>query len=233
MNLPPGIRSALSPLVKIFFRLRYQFLHQHKMQKPVMEQIAGLSIIVLPGVLNPHIFLSGERFVKTLNTGLIPVGSDVLELGTGSGAAAVYAAKLGASVTATDINQEAVRCVELNRDLHNLHDNLTVIKGDLFEPVAGRKYDVILFNPPYFSGTPRTAFDHALYYGNLPGLFTTQLHEHLKSDGYAILILSSVGNCNVYLDAFKKNNLDVSVIKEWDLICEKLTVYRVQPGKEK
>ncbi|MFD7860574.1 methyltransferase domain-containing protein [Streptomyces microflavus] len=52
-----------------------------------------------------------------------------LELGTGSGALAVHAARLGARVTAVDISRRAVLCARLNAALHR--QRVTVRYRDL------------------------------------------------------------------------------------------------------
>ena len=38
---------------------------------------------------------------------------------------------------------------------------IDVRQGDLFDPVAGERFDVMLFNPPYYRGVPRDELDHA------------------------------------------------------------------------
>ena len=80
----------------------------------------------------------------------------MLDLGTGSGVGAVFAAQWAGQVVAVDVNPAAVRCARINVLLHGVEDRVDVLQGDLFEPVAGERFDVILFNPPYFPGQPRT-----------------------------------------------------------------------------
>ena len=81
--------------------------------------------------------------VAALNGG----DSDVLELCTGSGAVALEAAAAGARVTAVDISRRSVATVRLNAALRRLR--VDARRGSLFEPVAGRRFDVIATNPPY------------------------------------------------------------------------------------
>ena len=65
----------------------------------------------------------------------------ILDLGTGSGIGALFAARAGCLVTAVDINPEAVRCARINALMNRLEERVQVLEGDLFAPVAGRRSD--------------------------------------------------------------------------------------------
>jgi len=71
----------------------------------------------------------------------------VLDLGTGSGALAVEAARLGGRVTAVDISWRAVAAAWLNGVLNG--QSLRVRHGDLASAVPGRRFHLVLANPPY------------------------------------------------------------------------------------
>jgi ribosomal protein L3 glutamine methyltransferase len=75
----------------------------------------------------------------------------VLDLCTGSGCLAVLAALRfpGAMVDAVDISRDALDVAARNVAAHGLADRVTLHGGDLFEPVAGERYDLIIANPPY------------------------------------------------------------------------------------
>ena len=76
----------------------------------------------------------------------------VLDMGTGSGIAAIAAARRGARVVAVDISTEAVRCARINVLLNRVDDRVEIRCGDLFEPVQGERFDLVLFNPPFYAG---------------------------------------------------------------------------------
>ncbi|MFD3450713.1 HemK2/MTQ2 family protein methyltransferase [Streptomyces sp. NPDC058691] len=79
-----------------------------------------------------------------------PIADDahVLDLGTGTGALALAAAGRGAAqVTAVDASLSAVCTAWLNARLNGLR--VTVLHGDLTAPVTGRRFDLIMANPPY------------------------------------------------------------------------------------
>jgi ribosomal protein L3 glutamine methyltransferase len=77
--------------------------------------------------------------------------TDVLDLCTGSGCLAVMAADLfpRAKVDAVDISKDALQVAKKNVAEYRLEDRITLHEGDLFAPVASRRYDVVLCNPPY------------------------------------------------------------------------------------
>jgi release factor glutamine methyltransferase len=87
----------------------------------------------------------------------ITPGTDVLDLGTGSGALALEAARLGARVTAVDISWRAVLAARVNALLSG--QSISVRRGDLTAAVPGRRFDLVVSNPPYVpspdAGTPR------------------------------------------------------------------------------
>jgi release factor glutamine methyltransferase len=112
----------------------------------------ALSLRVLPGVWRPH---SDARMLARLvaEHGMAS-GADVLDVFTGSGAVALAAATCGArSVTAVDLSRRALLTVRLNARRNRLR--VRTLRGDLFAPVAGQAFDLILANPPYFPGGSR------------------------------------------------------------------------------
>jgi len=85
---------------------------------------------------------------ETVRRREVVVGSRVLDVGTGGGALALAAVRAGArSVTAVDLSMRSVLSARVNALLHRVP--LEVRRGDLFTPVRGRPFDVVLANPPY------------------------------------------------------------------------------------
>jgi release factor glutamine methyltransferase len=72
----------------------------------------------------------------------------VLDVGTGSGAIALAAARAGAaSVTAVDLSLRSVLAARANSLVHGA--GIDVRHGDLFAAVRGRTFDLVVANPPY------------------------------------------------------------------------------------
>ncbi|MBN9607483.1 MAG: methyltransferase [Actinomycetales bacterium] len=80
-----------------------------------------------------------------------PIGA-ALDLGTGSGIQALHLAREGARVVATDLSERALDLAALTLGLAGVDAELHA--GDLFAPVAGRRFARVVSNPPFVI-TPR------------------------------------------------------------------------------
>ncbi len=119
---------------------------------------AGVPFYVDERVIVPRSYLgeiiAGDAF-SSAEEGLAFADPDevtrVLDLCTGSGALAVLAAMRfpDAAVDAVDISADALAVAARNVAEHGLDDRITLRHGDLFTPVAGERYDLIITNPPY------------------------------------------------------------------------------------
>ncbi len=72
-----------------------------------------------------------------------------LDLGAGCGILGILAAQFSDRVTATDLNPRAGEFTRFNARLNGV-ESVDYLTGDTFEPVAGRRFDLILANPPFF-----------------------------------------------------------------------------------
>ena len=77
--------------------------------------------------------------------------SSVLDMCTGSSCLAIVAAHAfpNAHVDAVDLSAEALQVAQRNVDNYHLARRITLIQSDLFTQLKGKKYDVIISNPPY------------------------------------------------------------------------------------
>ncbi|MBW0447839.1 50S ribosomal protein L3 N(5)-glutamine methyltransferase [bacterium M00.F.Ca.ET.228.01.1.1] len=77
--------------------------------------------------------------------------SGVLELCTGSGCLAILAAHAfpNADIDAVDLSAPALEVAARNVADYKLEDRIALFEGDLYAPLAQRRYDVIISNPPY------------------------------------------------------------------------------------
>ena len=85
--------------------------------------------------------------------GVLPVAKPrrILDLCTGSGCLAILAALAfpRATIDAVDLSPGALALARRNVAAHRLGDRISVHRGDLFKPLVGRRYDLIISNPPY------------------------------------------------------------------------------------
>jgi len=78
----------------------------------------------------------------------------VLDIGTGCGLLSLLAARSARRVVATDVVEACVRCTWRNALMNGFEVQVDVRLGDLFAPVAGEVFDLILTNPPQMPTPP-------------------------------------------------------------------------------
>lgn len=148
------------------------------------------------------------------------VGS-ALDLCTGSGVQAFLAARHATRVVATDINPRALNLAAFGARL-NAIANVELRKGDLYEPVEGERFDLILANPPYIV-SPET--DLLFRDAGLPSdSFCERLVRHAPA------FLEQGGCAYVVLDwAHKPDEHWSAPIRRWvtDTGCDTLLLYQV------
>jgi SAM-dependent methyltransferase len=108
-----------------------------------------------------------------------------LDLGTGSGFQAFLAAQHSERVVATDRNARAVALAAFNVQLNGL-DAVECREGDLFEPVAGETFDLIVSNPPFIVSPDN---DYLFLHSGMTGdevcrTIARQAGPHLNEGGF-------------------------------------------------
>jgi ribosomal protein L3 glutamine methyltransferase len=165
LHLPPdrfdafaGARVTHDEQKKIFelieTRIRTRKPAAYLMQKAYLR---GIPFYLDERAIVPRSYLGeildGELFAGE-DTSLIDdprVVARVLDLCTGSGCLAVLAALRfpNAAIDAVDISADALAVAARNVTEHGLEERITLHEGDLFGPVGGARYDLIVSNPPY------------------------------------------------------------------------------------
>lgn len=111
----------------------------------------SLSLEVTPDVLVPR--PETETLVTAALERLPDAEAElrVLDVGTGSGAVALALAseRPKARVVATDLSAAALAVAGRNAERLGLADRVAFAEGDLFEPLAGERFDLVISNPPY------------------------------------------------------------------------------------
>ena len=191
----------------------------------VLERVNGLDLVVLPDVFNPAVFRTSPLLVEAI-ADRINGGIRVLDVGTGTGVAAIQAAVRGAQVTATDINPEAIRCARINALLNQVADRIELRSGDLFAPVHGETFDLVVCNPPFFHGTPASARDAAWRSEDFIARFATGLAGVVAPAGEALVVFSNHADERGLLDKLAPDWIS-TIDRAKDLRNEIVTVYRL------
>jgi release factor glutamine methyltransferase len=151
-----------------------------------------------------------------------------LEVGAGTGLIAIHAAKLGAKVTATDVNPHAVELTRRNAARNQ--ERIQVLQGDLFEKVNGY-FDVIAFNPPYLPGdSSSTSWIERSWSGGekgseIPISFLDQAWRHLAPSGRIYMVLSSLTGLPSVLKTARER-YESEMLEEKRMFFESLFAYR-------
>ena len=110
------------------------------------REFYGLEFAVGPAVLVPRpeteLLVDRARELRPAR---------ILDVGTGSGCIAVACAVRlpEAEVTATDLSAPALEIARENARRHGVAERVRFLEGDLFAPVAGERFDLVVSNPPY------------------------------------------------------------------------------------
>lgn len=137
-----------------------------------------------------HVLGVGAASLSLLQaTPTTPVDS-VLDLGTGSGVLALAQAS-SSHVTATDVHPRALDFAEASLAAGSALEGVELLEGSWFEPVAGRRFDRIVANPPFVVGlgdVDHVYRDSGLNLDGASELVASQAAAHLTPDGSAYLL---------------------------------------------
>ena len=175
-----------------------------------------MRLVIPPGVLKPpsDTYMLADQLRREVRRD----GVSVLDLCSGSGMLAIVAARSGArAVTAVDVSRRAVFATWLNAKLNCAA--VEVVRGDLFKAVAGRRFDVIVSNPPYLISAgqqlPRRGAPRAWDAGPNGRLFLDPIcahaHEHLAPDGVLLLVHSSLCDEQQTIDDLSSRGYEVEI----------------------
>ena len=137
---------------------------------------------------------------------------NVLDLCTGSGCLAILAALAfpQAEIDAVDVSGDALEVAARNIADYGLEDRVRLHRGDLFGPLGGRRYDLIISNPPYVDAEgmadlprecraePKLAFDGGADGIDIVRRILEQAGRHLTAQGG---LLCEIGRCRPALEA--------------------------------
>ena len=115
--------------------------------------------------------------------------------------------------------------------MSDLEGRLDIRHGDLFGPVAGERFDLVLFNPPFYLGVPKDDRDAAWRSNDVAQRFAAGLGDHLAPAGVALVLLSSFGDaCALFESELRANGFQLDVFARRRFINETLTILRATRG---
>lgn len=191
----------------------------------VFETVRGIPLVVFPGIFHPALFLSTPLLLDAIEQSELGTHSIVLDLGTGSGICAIFAALKGAQVTASDISPIAVRCARANIIVNNLEDRVRVLEGNLFQPVENERFDLIIFNPPYYEGKPTDWAEYAWRGEDVLHRFVQGLSAHLAPRGKVLLSVSTELDLSVIKRKLQDSGFGIREIRKRRIPAETIYVY--------
>jgi ribosomal protein L3 glutamine methyltransferase len=161
-------------------------------------------------LLEQHFGGDGEEDAGSLISNPDAVES-VLDLCTGSGCLAILAARHfpNAEIDAVDVSKDAIDVATRNVGEYGLEDRLTLHRGDLFKPLGGKLYDLIISNPPYVDAQgmadlprecraePKLAFDGGADGLDIVRRILDEAQAHLTPQGG---LLCEIGRCRPQLE---------------------------------
>jgi release factor glutamine methyltransferase len=169
--------------------------------------------VVLPGVFHPR----SDTWLLARAACREPPGAvSVLELCAGPAFAGVSAARRhGARLTTVDVSWPAVLNAWLNGRLNGVP--IRALRGDLFAPVSGRRFDLIIANPPYVpgprpsAGTAERAWDAGGDGRAIIDRICAAAPAHLAPGGVLLLVHSEVCGAEATLSAYTRAQLEPAV----------------------
>ena len=158
-GLPPDFGdSAISRFATPEEMRRFETLLGDRIQtrQPLAYLLGQAWFAGLPFTVNEHVLVPRSPLAELILGGFAPWVEPqrlrrVVDVGTGSGCLAIATAHYWPQVTvdAVDISPEALALAQRNAERHAVADRVDVIRSDLLDALDGRRYDVILANPPY------------------------------------------------------------------------------------
>jgi release factor glutamine methyltransferase len=175
-----------------------------------------MRLLTLPGVFRPR--SDSWMLAGALREEPLPRDGRVLDVCTGSGLLAVTAALCGARATAVDVSRRAVLCAALNARINGVR--VRALRGDLFAPVEGERFDAIVANPPYLPAEddelpahgPARAWDAGRDGRALLDRLCAHAPDHLAPSGVLLVVHSSLCDPGATLAALRERGLRAEIV---------------------
>jgi release factor glutamine methyltransferase len=171
-------------------------------------------LVTLPGVFRP--ISDTWLLARALDAEPLPAGARLLDLCSGSGVLAIRAARR-AQVTAVDVSRRSVATIRLNARLNGV--KVRALRGDLFDAVAGERFDAIVANPPYVPAPsdelpargPERAWDAGRDGRAVLDRICGRAPQHLRAGGVLLVVHSSLLGYDRTTELLAAGGLEVGV----------------------
>ena len=187
-----------------------------KERVPVAYLVGEAWFAGLPFTVDERVLVPRSPIAELIEQGFQPwLGNSepghILDLCTGSGCIGIACAYAfpDARVVLSDVSEDALSVARFNIDRHRLQDRVEARISDVFDGLAGQRFDLIVSNPPYVDADDLAQMpaefhaEPALGLGSgedgleLTRRILLQAASHLNEDG---LLVVEVGNSGATLD---------------------------------
>jgi release factor glutamine methyltransferase len=197
-------------------------------KKPKKIRISGKELHVFRNVLDPTFGLSSKILLKSMK---IKKNDIVLDMGTGCGVQAIFAALKGAKkVIGIDINKDAVKCAKYNVKKHILSKIVEIRYGNLFAPIQNEKFDEIVANLPFRAKKANSIFELSIRDEKSKILkeFIKKVTDFLKPNGKIFLCYSNKGNTALLNKLLEKYEFRYEKVNEMNEGSVRYFVYEIR-----
>ncbi|MFP5022141.1 methyltransferase [Pseudonocardia phyllosphaerae] len=168
-------------------------VHRQRREGIPIKSLGGAHIRPHYGVFAP----TRQDYIDLVGRAPLPPGigngnGTAFDIGTGTGVlSALLIARGVGMVVATDCQSRAVECARDNVERLDLSRQVVIEQRDLF---PRGKADLVVMNPPWIPGTPRSAVETGVYdrHGGMSRRFLRGVRDHLKPGGEAWLLQSTL-----------------------------------------
>lgn len=186
---------------------------------------------------HPDVYLPSDDTWLLADAVRVRPGMHVLDIGTGTGAIAIHAARQGARVVATDLNPAALR---LCRDNARRNDaRVEAVQADLLQGLRLDRFDLVCFNPPYLPtseeervpGPLNHAFDGGAEGRTTLTRFLSMVR--LRSSAKALVVVSSLQGLAEAANEWRRAGFDAEPVGTARLPYETLTIVALSPKRSR
>ena len=224
----PARLPFIGGLIGKAMTVAYKLAGKDRYDDYLIERVLGLPFVVTPSVFNPKVPRTGAFLASQIAPPLVNRDMDVLDMGTGSGVCAVFAARHARARRGGRHQRRRgslcphQRAAESSRP----QDRRTARRSVC--ACAAERFDLVLFNPPFLRGAPRNDRDRAWRSSDVAERFAAGLGAHLKPGGCALVLLSSFRRRRpLSLRSSASSDFATAVLAERRFVNERLAIFRL------